>query len=87
MEVPLVTLREARAARVLTVRALAEQAGVAPSTVHLVETRKSVPRFEVIRKLSAILDLNPLDVDEFRVAIERAAEGKNPSEGSPLSQS
>lgn len=73
------TLRETRAARVLTVRALAEQAGVAPSTVHLIETGKSIPRFEVIRKISAVLDIDPLEVEEFRVAIERAAEGESSS--------
>ena len=70
------TLREARAARLLTVRGLAERAGVAFSTVHLIETGKSIPRFEVIRKLSAALGVEPVEVDEFRAAIEAAAKGK-----------
>ncbi len=70
------TLREARAARLLTVRGLAERAGVAFSTVHLIETGKSIPRFGVIQKLSAALGVEPAEVDEFRAAIEAAAEGK-----------
>lgn len=70
------TLKEARAERLLTLRALAERAGVAFSTVHLIETGKSVPRFEVIKKLSAALDVEPKDIAEFAAAIEDVAEGK-----------
>ncbi len=70
------TLREARAARLLTVRGLAERAGVAFSTVHLIETGKSVPRFEVIEKLSRALGVEPAEVDEFAAAIEAAGQGK-----------
>ncbi len=72
----MVTLKEARAERLLTVRALAERAGVAFSTVHLIETRKSVPRFEVIQKLSAALGVEPKDIAEFAGAIEAAGRGK-----------
>ena len=70
------TLKEARAARLLTVRGLAERAGVAFSTVHLIETGKSVPRFEVIEKLSRALGVEPAEVDEFAAAIEAAGQGK-----------
>lgn len=72
----MVTLKEARAERLLTVRGLAERAGVAFSTVHLVETGKSVPRFEVIQKLSAALGVEPREIAEFAAAIEDAALGK-----------
>lgn len=70
------TLREVRAARLLTVRALAERAGVAFSTVHLIETGKSLPRFAVIQKLSAALDVEPGEVEEFAAAIAEVAAGK-----------
>lgn len=70
------TLREARAARLLTVRGLAERAGVAFSTVHLIETGKSVPRFEVIEKLSRALGVEPAEVEEFAAAIGAAGQGK-----------
>ena len=72
----MVTLREARAARLLTVRGLAERAGVAFSTVHLVETGRSVPRFEVSQKLSAALGVEPGEVEEFAAAIAGVAAGK-----------
>jgi len=70
------TLKEARAARLLTVRALAERAGVAFSTVYLIETGKSVPRFEIIEKLSAALGVEPAEIAEFAAAIARVASGK-----------
>ena len=72
----MVTLREARAARLLTVRGLAERAGVAFSTVHLIETGKSVPRFGGIEKLSRALGVEPGDVDEVAAAIEAVGRGK-----------
>ena len=72
----MVTLKEARAARLLTVRGLAERAGVAFSTVHLIENGKSVPRFAVIRKLSDALGVEPGEIEEFAAAITEAAEGK-----------
>jgi transcriptional regulator with XRE-family HTH domain len=70
------TLKEARAERLFTVRALAERAGVAPSTVYLIENGHSVPRFDAIRKLSAALGVEPIEVTEFAAAIERVAQGK-----------
>ncbi len=70
------TLKEARAARLLTVRALAERAGVAPSTVYLAENGRSAPRFEIIEKLSAALGVKPAEIEEFATAIEGVATGK-----------
>ncbi len=70
------TLKAARAARLLTVRGLAERAGVAFSTVHLIENGRSVPRFDVIQKLSTALDVEPSEIAEFQAAIEGIATGK-----------
>jgi transcriptional regulator with XRE-family HTH domain len=70
------TLKEARAKRLLTVRGLAEAAGVAPSTVYLIENGRSVPRFDAIRKISAALEMQPQDIKEFAAAIEGVASGK-----------
>ncbi len=70
------TLKEARAARLLTVRGLAERAGVAPSTVYLVENGRSVPRFAVIRAIWDALGVEPGDIEEFAAAIEDAGRGK-----------
>ncbi len=70
------TLKEARAERLLTVRELAQQAGVAFSTVHLAETGKATPRFDVIQKISAALEVSPQDIAEFAAAIEATGQGK-----------
>ena len=72
----MVTLKEARAARLLTVRALAERAGVAFSTVLLIETGRSVPRFDAIQKIAAALGMEPREIAEFAAAIEGVAQGK-----------
>jgi transcriptional regulator with XRE-family HTH domain len=70
------TLKAARAERLLTVRGLAERAGVAPSTVYLIESGRSVPRFEAIQKISAALGVEPREVAEFAAAIDGVAQGK-----------
>ena len=70
------TLKEARAARLLTVRGLAERAGVAPSTVYLIESGRSMPRFTAITKIAGALGVAPGDVTEFAAAIAGVASGK-----------
>lgn len=63
------TLKETRMARLMTVRELAQKAGVAPSTVHLTETGRTIPRFTVIKRLSAALGVEPASVAEFAEAM------------------
>ena len=65
-------LRVVRVARLLTMRDLAEQAGVAPSTVYLLEAGRTTPRLSVVRRLAAALGVEPHEIDEFRRAIEQA---------------
>lgn len=68
------SLREMRAGRVLTVRALAERAGVSTRTIVLIEGQKSVPTFHTIQCLSRALAVEPTEVDEFRAAIQAAGQ-------------
>ncbi len=70
------TLKEWRARRLLTVRGLAEAAGVAPTTVYLIEHGRSEPTFRVIRALSQALEVEPAEVAEFAAAIEAVGQGK-----------
>lgn len=63
------SLREARADRLLSIRELARQASVAPSTVYLIESGRTTPRPWVARRLAAALDLDPLEIEEFRRTI------------------
>ncbi len=70
------SLKEARTRRLLSVRKLAEAAGVAPATVYHIEHGRTTPSFRAIRDLSAALGLDPLDVDEFAAVIEGTGAGK-----------
>jgi transcriptional regulator with XRE-family HTH domain len=63
---PLAAIRKQR---LLTVRELAEQAHVAPATVHLAESGRRQPSIKVIRALCRALDVQPQEVDEFRRAL------------------
>ncbi len=69
-------LREARARRLLSVRKLAEAAGVAPATVYHIEHAKTTPSFRAIRDISAALDVDPLDIEEFAAVIEGTGAGQ-----------
>jgi len=67
------SLRDIRAAQLLSIRELARLAEVAPSTVFLIEAGRATPRPRVIRRLAEVLAVVPRAVDEFRRAIEAAA--------------
>ena len=64
------TLREERVRRLLSVRALAKRAGVAPTTVHLIETGRRRPQYLTIHRLSEALGVDPVEVEEFRAVLE-----------------
>ena len=69
-------LHEARARRLLSVRKLAEAAGVAPATVYHIEHGRTAPSFRAIRDISAALDMDPLDIEEFAAVIAGTGAGK-----------
>lgn len=64
------TLREARRRRLLSIAGLAKAAGVATKTIVDIEHGRSVPRLATMRALSDALEIDPLQVEEFRQAIE-----------------
>jgi len=66
----MVTLRELRADRLLSIRELARIASVAPSTVYLIESGRTIPRQRVARQIARALRIDPNEVDEFRRRIE-----------------
>jgi transcriptional regulator with XRE-family HTH domain len=73
------TLREWRIRRLLSMRELAERANVAQRTLVEAELGRQVPHPKTMRKLAEALDVDPMDVDEFRTAIDvalKAAEEK-----------
>ena len=77
MNVP--TLREERVRQLLSVRQLAKRAGVAPTTVHLVETEQRLPQYLTIEKLCRALDVDPTTIAEFQAALETAERRQGPS--------
>jgi transcriptional regulator with XRE-family HTH domain len=70
------SLRELRIRRLLSLRELAKRADVAQRTVVEAEAGRQAPRPSTMRKLAEALDVDPMEVDEFRAAIEGAIEGK-----------
>ncbi len=66
-------LRHLRAEQLLSIRGLARQAGVAPSTIYLTEAGRTTPHASVIRRIAAALGVDAHVVAEFRRAIEAHA--------------
>jgi transcriptional regulator with XRE-family HTH domain len=64
------SLAALRRRRLLSQRALARRAGVAPSSVPMIETGKTIPQLVVMRRIVDALGLtDPTEVDEFRRAL------------------
>ena len=62
-----VKLAACRARRYWTRRELAERSGVSPATIYNIEKGVvSVPRLAVVKKLAEALEVDPVEVDEFR---------------------
>jgi transcriptional regulator with XRE-family HTH domain len=64
-------LAEVRTRRALSVRALASLANVSARTIYGIEHGQVMPTLATIRKLSRALEIEPVEVDEFRAVIER----------------
>jgi transcriptional regulator with XRE-family HTH domain len=72
-------LVEARATKALSIRHLARLSGVAARTIYGIEHGQVVPMLPTIYKLAEALGIEPIEVDEFRVAIERTIRGREPA--------
>lgn len=62
-------LREIRREQALSIEALAELAQVSTKTIVQIELTRSLPKLTTIKKLSAALGVEPLEVEEFAAAI------------------
>jgi transcriptional regulator with XRE-family HTH domain len=72
------SLKEARVARLLTMRELAEKAQVSLATVYGVEAGRTTPTLRVIRSLGAALEVDPADIHELATAIDTHRNSKPP---------
>ncbi len=68
------TLREWRAERLLSVRALAAAAGVSTKTVTEIEYGRLVPTFRTIQRLAKALAVDPKEVAELADAIAQRSQ-------------
>jgi transcriptional regulator with XRE-family HTH domain len=62
-------LVEVRRSRLMSLRELAGKAGVTTKTINDIELGRTTPALSTIRKLVEALDIDPMEVDEFREAI------------------
>jgi len=83
----LMTLRDVRIKRGLSLRALSDLSGVALTTLNRIELdhagvggKKRMPQLDIVRRLSLALDINPFTVRELNDAImtkSRSQEAKD----------
>ena len=74
------TLKEWRNDRYLSVRELAELAGVTSATVSYIENGKTIPRQKSVRKIAEALGVEPGVVAEFVAARESWIEKRTQEE-------
>jgi len=72
------SLKEARVARLLTMRELAQKAGVSLATIYGVEAGRSTPTLRVIRSLGEALEVDPGEIHELASALDVHRNGKPP---------
>lgn len=64
------SLRDIRLSRALSQRDLALKAGVSPKTIVDLEQGRQEPRLRTMRRLAEALGVAPLEIDNFKQAIE-----------------
>ena len=69
-------LREARLRQALSIRELAQRAGVSPRTIVQTEQGRQTPTLKTARKISTALGMKPEEIQEFAEMIGEALEGK-----------
>ncbi len=67
-------LKELRIKNLHSVRGLAKEAGVAERSIRAIESEEWRPSLATIRKLSEFFAIDPMEVDEFKEAIEEKLE-------------
>lgn len=78
------TLREWRAAKVMSIQALVAATGVSNKTIVEIEHGRRVPNFQTIRRLSEALGVEPTEVEEFANAIEERSKPPRTTRPRPM---
>jgi len=66
-------LREARVKKLMSAAELAKQAGVSESNIYAIEHGEWLPSLGTVKKLAGVLGVEPMEVVEFKGAIEKAS--------------
>ena len=74
------TLREARLQALLSIRQLARKARLSATTIYLLETHQRSPQLLTIYKLSRALEVDPVEIEEFRPAFDVGPEANSSDE-------
>jgi DNA-binding XRE family transcriptional regulator len=74
MEKVMPSLKSWRRERLMTQRELAKRAGVATSTVYLIEAGRTLPQIRIMIRLADALDIVPEQISEFRERLGLPAE-------------
>ncbi len=69
------SLRELRIRKLMSQKALALAAGVAPATIGQAELGRQTPRLLSMRRICNALGVEPVDVTEFAGALEEQIRG------------
>ena len=69
------SLREIRLRKFMTIRELAAAAQVTPRTIVDIEFGRTAPRQTTMRRIAAAIEVDPADVTEFSVTVQRAIDG------------
>jgi len=64
-------LRDARRRKFYSAADLAEKADVSAGTIYAIEVGRELPVLRTARLLAATLEIDPLEMDEFRASLER----------------
>jgi DNA-binding XRE family transcriptional regulator len=75
-------LSEARARKLFAVGKLAEAVGISRGHLYGIEGGRWLPSLETVRKICEVLEIqDPMEIDEFKAAIEKSIRGKEPARG------
>lgn len=74
------TLNEVRKEQGIGVRRLSKGAPVAPRTIYGIERKTSTPQPDTIRRISRFLGVDPMEVTEFKAALEKQGYDALPGE-------
>jgi len=66
-------LREIRVQKLLSAKELAKQAGISEGNIYNIEKGTWLPSLATVKKLAGVLGVEPMEVTEFKAAMDKAS--------------